>query len=934
MNHAQLRKLLSKPADLKNPSMLYGFIVVLAAAITALACGWSYVTDHSVRFNSFRNGRGFYRLPPLPIMFDSKTGKEIAVIDEQSLYKYNQELNEGSDSSAPPELTATDIWQNAQSAVQTENLPEAEKLLRKFIEITNLPTFGEEERQWQRNSAYDRLDALSALKQGSKIDSVKSYLEARSIYDKGPTQNSEALVSYTPTDKNLQDNWDYLQAALLDSKQSKEEALEAFQKHAAKYSQSEKNEAVLYMIGKLQMELSYSFENENCGIYGKDQFGEQIENAKIEPTEKCRDEKWQKALEAFESLIKKYPNGRYSNDARGWLAFLYKRGGERAKALAEYYRLLGHPTDWNVRVLAKKSLQIIGHEYDDATLDELEKLIVDDADTALAYAYHRIYNHAIDFTYEEVCDWCDTDDWERKREEEKRVADSHKAGKHELNRIARFATAMMKRHTHARVSGAFVVRVAQGELELQKYPEALKLAKKALAMGVTGETRAESLWIKGSSEHRQKNLKAARATFSQLITEFPKGRSTEGSRRLLALTAEDQGDLDTALEQYLALDYEYDVAYFVDVLLPTDRLAKFVAKREYIPQHNQLLYALGVRYMRDKRWNEARAALLRVQTKHALPEYRAYNETETESFAKDPDWDWNGSHHIKTSWVMQDLKTIEVLEHLEKAVGTAQGDEAKAEAMYQLASYLFEADDLLFYNPAVWKGQRYHLLDDFANSDRVRSSNETQTIFDHSQSHEGLSRAIPIYLEVVSRFPNTRAAKDALFSAAVAHERVSNLNPYWRDIYAKDLFAGPRDIDLSDVRSIYPNYKMPRAEKGWEPSTRTVNGGPGWAPKPKPMPKLTRTQNFERKFKRYFGAVEGWVTPKLLAVTNGYAFYVRRWFDALFAAVGMLLASYLILLGFHFRRYLSAAIMRLIYPEAPLELLPNSESRLEKVIDE
>jgi hypothetical protein len=269
---------------------------------------------------------------------------------------------------------------------------------------------------------------------------------------------------------------------------------------------------------------------------------------------------------------------------------------------------------------------------------------------------------------------------------------------------------------------------------------------------------------------------------------------------------------------------------------------------------------------------------------------------------------------------------------LEKAVETAQGDEAKAEAMYQLASYQFEADDLLFYNPAVWKGQRYHLLDDFVNSDRVRYSNETQAIFDHSQSHEGLSRAIPIYLEIVNRFPNTRAAKDALYSAAVAHERVSNLNPYWRDIYGKGLFAGPRDVDFAEVKSLFPNYRLPRSSDGWEPSTRTVNGGPGWAPKPTPLPKLTRTQNFERKFKRYFGAVEGWVTPKFRAVTEGYTSYVREWLDALLAAVGILLAGYFVLVGFHFRKSLSAAVIRLIYPETPQELLPDSESRIEKVI--
>src|SRR4029453_13044741 len=83
----------------------------------------------------------------------------------------------------------------------------------------------------------------------------------------------------------------------------------------------------------------------------------------------------------------------------GWLAYLFRRGGERAKALAEYYRLLGNPTDLAVRLEAKKSLEMIGHQYDDATLDEVEKLISDDANAAMAYAYHRIYNQAIDLTY-------------------------------------------------------------------------------------------------------------------------------------------------------------------------------------------------------------------------------------------------------------------------------------------------------------------------------------------------------------------------------------------------------------------------------------------------------------------------------------------------------------------------------------------------------
>ena len=231
-------------------------------------------------------------------------------------------------------------------------------------------------------------------------------------------------------------------------------------------------------------------------------------------------------------MCREFPKGRYFNDARGWLAFLYKRGGERAKALAEYYALLGDPHDRNARLAAKKSLQLIGHEYDDETLDQVEKLIAGDANAALAYSYHRIYNHAIDLTYDEsyTLDSYTKDEWKEKQEEEKRLSDSHKAGNHELERVAKFATAMMKVHPNAVVSGDFVLRTAEAQLELQNFDESLKLSGKALGLGIRDDGRMEALWVKGSSEHQLRQLKSAKATFQQLIAEYPNSKLTEGAR--------------------------------------------------------------------------------------------------------------------------------------------------------------------------------------------------------------------------------------------------------------------------------------------------------------------------------------------------------------------------------------------------------------------
>jgi hypothetical protein len=215
--------------------------------------------------------------------------------------------------------------------------------------------------------------------------------------------------------------------------------------------------------------------------------------------------------------------------------------------------------------------------------------------------------------------------------------------------------------------------------------------------------------------------------------------------------------------------------------------------------------------------------------------------------------------YIRDTWVIRDVATTYAIEGLERTVEQSVGDEAKAEAMYQLASFYYQSNALLFYNPAAWDGSRYRLLSEFSGSPKGDASLNDRLVFDHFQSHDTLARAIPIYLEIVDRFPETKAAKDALYSAAVAHERLSDLNPYWRAVYGNGLFAGPRRVTYDDVRRKYPNYQLPKATYGWEPSTRTVNGGPGWAPKPKPLPKLTTEQRVVRKLSKWKGEYGPWI---------------------------------------------------------------------------
>jgi hypothetical protein len=364
---------------------------------------------------------------------------------------------------------------------------------------------------------------------------------------------------------------------------------------------------------------------------------------------------------------------------------------------------------------------------------------------------------------------------------------------------------------------------------------------------------------------------------------------TEGARRLLAITSEDAGDLDAALEQYLALEYHTDVAYFVDVLMTTEQLAAFISRRPDIPQRDVLLYSLGVRHLRAHNFAAARAAYAQVRPEALALQRRWYEDDCAGEWPrslrpcfdpKEPDGE-EEKNVVLTRWVMRDLKTLEEIERLENRVECAVGEEEKAEALYQLASYFYESSELAFYNPAAWRGVRGGT---FLYDQELRAPGEAQLMRRYMEEHEPLVSALKIYLEIVRLHPRTRAASDSLYTAAVIHERLVGSQWYWPEQYKQGLHPGERLVSYADVRREYPRYQLPRGTRGWEPRTRTVNGGPGWAEAPTPKP-LTKTERVRGKLKRAErAAVKGWT---LFGEVAGGR--LRRWSLALLSMTGLLL---------------------------------------------
>jgi TolA-binding protein len=498
-------------------------------------------------------------------------------------------------------------------------------------------------------------------------------------------------------------------------------------------------------------------------------------------------------------------------------------------------------------------------------VSRLEKDLAHEPQAALAYAYYIIYNYSINSgnsspPYEEVKDYKGKYDPEATRArndelEKKWRAERAEIANKELSRTLDFSTRLITNHPNLPVGGAFALRAAQASEELGDNGSAIKFAQRALQSGLSAGERAQALWTLGVAQYRVPNYNEARRNLLTLLRDYPNINLIEKTRRLLAMISEDAGDIDGALEQYVALGYDIDEAYFVDTLMTPEQLAAFIQKHPDSPKKNEFTYALGMRYLRANRWEDARRTFAQVRTEQESNydyycmtcncEGSAYrNCTDPKEKEMGASEDEAGKKQVSSTLLLRDVQTANDLEALERATHEAVGDEAKAEALYQYASYQYEASSLLFYNPLASPG--YVNLGEFANYGRYRAANESQVLFDSTQEHERLARALKIYLEIAQKFPRTRAARDALYTAAVCHERLSNYNPYWRLIYENGMHAGQRMVTYKDVIATYPNYQLPRGTYGWQPSTRTVNGGPGWAPPPPPAPKPKRLTKRER----------------------------------------------------------------------------------------
>src|SRR6185295_9353548 len=397
-------------------SLTRALLFIIALAATGLGCVW-LGTPASVRFNDYLDYNKMGRLPPLPTLADATNTLRAAWGDEESAID-NYTLSE------KQSRDVDGLWASAMAFEKEGNVAGEQTQLREYLKRTSIAHYAwlnPDDREHRRNVAIDKLDALNALNQGSPRAHVQAYLAARTLHDQKATwEEVEKALGPAASDANLKDNVAYLKAAGLYHDDNLEDASSAFNALARKYPHSEKREAALFVAALSIMKTSITY-TPTSGDEAHLHERETGERHEIEI-----DDAWRAAFAGFKRVTTEYPRGHYLNDARGWIAYLLLRKGDRAAALVEYYRLLSDPQDQNARIEAACSLEMVRHHATDEELAHVEPQLADEPQVALTYAYHSIFNFSIDpglaypdwETVNDAYGTYDSDATSRRREEE------------------------------------------------------------------------------------------------------------------------------------------------------------------------------------------------------------------------------------------------------------------------------------------------------------------------------------------------------------------------------------------------------------------------------------------------------------------------------------------------------------------------------------
>jgi outer membrane protein assembly factor BamD (BamD/ComL family) len=348
-------------------------------------------------------------------------------------------------------------------------------------------------------------------------------------------------------------------------------------------------------------------------------------------------------------------------------------------------------------------------------------------------------------------------------------------------RFLALAESTLKRHPQTPMKGAVSSRIAELYYLNGRPGKAIEWARRVLKSSRRIQDRADlALYLQGAILRRKGNYMGAEKSLKELSRRFPDSYLVGGAMENLALIYEATGRLGDAVDNYAKLGYESDVAFLLDAKMSTQAVGKYAASKSalFSKPYQDLVklwdkpptysfgevvkYSYGIRLMRDFKLDEARRVFA------TLP------PTRLQQFALEKDDWWSEANTLRNP-----LNTIHALQYRMKKIKGAASDEQRALSEYDLAAYIYNKRDLLFYNKPLWEGMREGNFVFYYNT-AIAKPADNKALRDHCYEHECLNRARVLFLKIVRKWPNSKVAPKALYTAACATERLSNMNEWWR----------------------------------------------------------------------------------------------------------------------------------------------------------
>lgn len=478
----------------------------------------------------------------------------------------------------------------------------------------------------------------------------------------------------------------------------------------------------------------------------------------------------------LQKLLREVPDTSFRPQAIGWLARCDYLEGKYIDALRRYLTLLADNKCEDMWQRALESVRMVEKKLKQDERRKLDELLIAQPRLLSAYLYFQFYHQ-----HDAKPDLLHL----TKIAERATRSNADALADGVTTRLAELAVEQGNQHGAVR----FAAAVIQSRRRRQRSSDDHRLLDRAL-------------WSRAAAQRKLKKPTAAIRDFEAILKMDPPSQLEEGARENLALLYEETGQLGKALDQYYELDYKPDIAFMLDVRMTPEQIKQYIARNLDHPQRDVLVYTLGVRYLRANRLAQARDTLALVRGKlgalSALPGSDPMEET---------------IHWPEKRPVPNQLRAARTLLRLHGELRRAHGREAKARATYALASHIYNQRNLLYYNAALWRGERafnfclywddahddpprrhrYEEPDETQNENvkakrvyidraaRLASEHDSRAVVEHMYSHECVARARALCLEILRKYPQSSVAPQAMYRAACADYWLSRFNDWWRN---------------------------------------------------------------------------------------------------------------------------------------------------------